>query len=438
MSITSGFLMIIVTLRLSSAMLTMYYDYFKEEKLKRKYLSSLFTTSFLIALVFISLAYFFGESIFRVAFNSSEVKFFPYGFTVVLYAVLSEMNSCYYIFLKNEKSLGKFVFISLLQIILVISFQFYYIVIARAGVQGALFGMLLSNIITTLTILVMERGILTWHINREMIRKSLKFSINLIPYLIIFWVLTKGGKLFLERYHDLETVGLFALLVTIVGVISLVVDAVVNGVRPFLFELFSEPESKLGKEKIRLLIRMLVLIPLLAIPVIVLVSNNISLLSSKELYQQIGKYASLACLATYAIVFSKLFYQQLVFVKRSDIITLNSLVVAIVLCICFYLWVAEYSIYGVLFSTLIANILMSILFYFMAQRFYPLDYSIISIMIIPIGVFILIFGMEYLMVHHLEIPRSIFGLTQFVVLMGILGFLALSSVKNYKRLFVST
>ncbi len=437
MSITSGFFMIIVTLRLSSSMLTIYYDYFKDETLKKKYLSSLFTTSLLIALVFIGLAYLFGETVFSVVFNSSEVKFFPYGFTIMLYAVLSEVNACYYIFLKNEKSLGKFVFISLLQILLVIIFQFYYIVIARAGVQGAVFAMLLSNVITTLTILFMEKGILTTRIDFKMIKKSLKFSVNLIPYLVIFWIISKGGKLFLERYHDLETVGLFALLITIVGIISLVVDAVVNGVRPFLFELFTEPASETNKQKMRLLIKMIIFIPLLAIPTIVFVANNIGFVNSKPHYQQIGMYSTLACLATYAFVFSKLFYQQLVFVKRSDIITINSMVVAFVLCICFYLWVAKYSINGVLYSTLIANVLMSILFYIMAQRKYPLDYSIGSLIGLPLLVFAALFGIEYFMVTAMDYSRGIFGLTQFLILMSILLLMFYSSIKQYKKLFVN-
>ena len=164
-----------------------------------------------------------------------------------------------------------------------------------------------------------------------MIKRSLKFSLALIPYLLIYWVLTKGGKFFLERYTDLSTVAVYALLVTVGSVIILLVEAVINGVRPFLFEIFARERETDSNAKIDLLTRMIINLPLFAIPVIVLLGNNIWILTSKIAYQEIAIYSSAIALTTYMLVYTKMFYQQLLFVKKSETVTLLSFFVVVFL-----------------------------------------------------------------------------------------------------------
>jgi len=435
MIVTGNLIMIVATLRLSNAMLTQYYDYLGNHDDTRTYLGSLFSSSILLGLGFILLAYLFGETIFDLVFKSEEVSFFPFGFTILLYAVLSEINTCYFIFLKNEKNLLRYAFIILTQILGVILLQFICIIILELGVQGALIGMLAANVITTLMIILMEKGILTFQINWDMIKLSFKFSLNLIPYFLIYWVLTKGGKIVLERFADLSTVGLFALLMSLVGVLILIVDSVVNGVRPFLFEQFAQAKNEGRTEKISLLTKMMVNVPLVGVPIIVWAGNNIGLITSKEHYWQIGEYATFGSLVTYFLVYGKLFYQQLIFVKRSDLVTIISFVVMVALVIGFYFLVPEYKIWGVLVTTLFANVVMAILMFVVAQRYLFVRYSFQSILLFPIIVFILLFGMEWWLVDYSAFSRTTFGWIQLLVLLIVIGGLNYSSVQDYLKLF---
>lgn len=437
MVITGALLSVVVTLKLNTAMLTQYYDYYYDEDKKRQYLSSLFSVSLFIALIFAVVLFFAGETIFRAVFSSAEVQFFPYGFTVLLYAILSEVNVCYYTFLKNEKSLGKYLFIVLTQIILAIVLQFVFIIVLERGVQGALLGMFIANVVTTVCILFMENDIITLKPNMGMIRTSLKFSMALIPYLLIYWVLTKGGKIVLERYADLSVVAVFALLITISSVVIMVVEAVINGIRPFLFELFAKKEEAGDTDRIDLFTKMIINIPLLAIPFIVLIGNNMGLVTSKLSYLEVGKYISLASLVAFILVYGKLFYQQLIFVKRSEVVTRLSFVVMLLLIVCFYTLVPTYKIWGVLISTALANLLMAILFYFSAQKRLPVHYNSRAIFYIPLFFFICLFTIEWLVVYKLNLSRSVFSVVQFVVLISLVLANNFSSIKDYKTIFIN-
>ena len=437
---TGGIMMVVVTLRLNAAMLTQYYDYHGDKETQRSYLQSLFSASFFMAVLSGLIFYFFGETIFQFVFKSDEVKFFPYGFTILIYALLSEVNTCYYIYLKNQKNLMDYVFIIMTQVLLAILFQFLLIIVFKKGVQGALLGMLFSNIITFLIILLKEKNIFTFRINMQMIKSSFKFSSALIPYLIIYWILTKGGKIMLERHADLSQVGVFALLVTISGVILLTVDAVVNGVRPFMFELFAENRSD-NKDmdyvrRMDLLTKIVILVPLAAVPFIVLVGNNIDILTSKTSYLDIGDYISFACLAIFMLVYAKLFYQQMIFSKRSDIVTGLSFCVLIFLLIGFYYWVPEYKIWGVLAATGVANFLMAVFLYIAGKKYLPIRFNSWNVFILPFLCFLLLFAMEYVLVRQNGMSRPLFGVIQFLILIPLIVISNLSSVKDYKTIFL--
>ena len=428
------FMMIVVTLRISAAMLNQYYDYIDDKKKQRKYLSSLYSFSILISAFFILLLYFFGEGLFNAVFKSDSILFFPYGFTIIAYAILSEINLCYFTFLKNEKDIVKYFFVILLQVGLVMFFQFLYIIVLQKGVGGALIGMLMANVITTLAVLLMERNIITFSPDMAMIKKSLKFSVVLIPYLMIYWLMFKGGRLFLERYTDLNLVGIYALIIVLTGVVVLAIDAVQSGIRPFLFELFADKKG--DKKQISLLTKMMVNVPLLIIPVVILVGCNMQVLTSNTSWYSINIFMSMASVVVYVLVFSKLFYLQLVFARRSDLITLFSFLTVLILLVGFTYLIPLYKIWGVLWATLIANVCMAILFYFAAQKVNRIAFDYKSIFLNPLLVFFTLFAIEKLVISRGWSYGS-FGLLQFLIIVGLIILLNVGSIKDYKTIFVN-
>ena len=435
MLIFGAFLMIVVTFRLNSAMLTHYYDYHTDAQASRKYLKNLFSFSILIALITAAIFMLIGEPLFRYVFSSDEITFYPYGWIVLGYALLGEINATYYIYLRNEKDLVGVTYVSFGQIIPAILLQLLFVIVFDWGVVGMLLGNFLSCLFIFILILLRERDILTLSFDRDMITRSLRFAMALVPYLAIYWVLTKGGKIFLERYADLPTVALFALMITLASIIILCVEAIINGIRPFLFEIFATDRAEWDEDKVDLLTKMIVNFPLLVIPAVVLVANHIGLITSKAVYQELPTYMNWMCLCTFVLVYAKLFYQQLIFVKRSDLVTVLSFVVMLALFWSFHILVPSLQIWGVIWAMLIGNALMALFFYVAAQRQLPLHYELKSILFIPILFFVCLFLIEHLTISIMGCSRSSFGIIQFVLLISLVIGLNWRSLKSYKRIF---
>jgi len=439
--VTTGVIMaILVTARLNAAMVTLYYDYHGNPAKQKKYLSTLFSFSLMVALVTGLIFSLVGESLFQIVFKSDSIHFFPYGITILGFALLSEVNECYYSYLKNEKNLKGYLFVILCQVLLMILFQFLLIIVFRQGVQGALLGMFLANVVTTLVIFLMEKNIFTFKLDKTMVRNSLAYSLALIPYLLISWALTRGGKIILERFDNLSQVGVFALLITLTNIIVLTAGAVVSGVRPFLFELFAEKKQIQSvnnySDKVDLLTKVVVVLPLLAVPFIVLVGSNINVITSKSAYLDIRDYITFACLTIFLLVYAKLFYQQIIFAKKSSLVTQLSFVVLIVLFMCLYFWVPAYKIWGVLSAMAVANLLMTFLFYLYGRKSQPIKYNTGIIFILPAVIFGILFLIEWIMVHNLDISQPKFGMIQFLVLVPIILITNRQLLKEYKALFL--
>jgi len=135
-------------------------------------------------------------------------------------------------------------------------------------------------------------------------------------------------------------------------------------------------------------------------------------------------------------VYGKLFYQQLIFVKKSDIVTRLSFLVLIATVVGFYYLVPNYKIWGVLIATLIANALMAVLFYFAAQKRFFVRYRFRDILMVPIVIFLMLFFIEWICVYKSGISRPMFGVIQFIVLSLTVLALNYNTLEDYKNLFL--
>ncbi len=430
-----AFAMIIASFKISSAMLTYYYSYVHDRSEVKSYLSSSFSASLLIGAVTVGIFYCIGPYIFPLIFKSEEITFFPYGFTAVAYAAMTEAGMVYLTYLKNEKEIIKYSILVFIQLITVVFFQVFLIAYFDMNAYGALLGMVIGWAFVLVSMIAMEKGILTTKINWTMVRKSIKFGIALMPYLIIYWLLLQGGRTFLERESSLELVALFALIMILTRLIILGIEAVVNGLRPFMFDQFALGEQG-NKNQIGLLTKMIIIIPLFTVPVIVLVGTNILLFTTNEVYVEIAPYMTLASLVVFAFTYVKLFYQQLIFAKRSDLATALSFVALIFLLLGFYYLIPDYEIWGVLISTLIANIVLSLLFYIAGQKVIHVDYEMRTILAYPIIVFAIIFIIERFMIGA-GYSYNLFGLVQFVVITVLLLAINGRNFSDYKLLFMN-
>lgn len=430
-----AFVMIIIAFRISSAMVTYYYNYHNDSDKLKRYLSSVFSVTIFISLIIGILFIFFGPLLFDTIYKSQKVQFYPYGILMLGYAALTEICMIYLIYLKNQKNISKYIVIVLIQILTNFGFQLLFILGFDMGVEGALLGMVTGWICAIVSIFVIEKELLTFSPDWSMVKSSLRFSIALIPYVVIYWCMNQGSRLFLENYSTLETVALYAAILVLTRLVILGIEAVINGIRPFLYDQFALSTDS-DPHQISLLTKMIINIPLLMMPLVILVGTNFHFITDKSSYHLVAEYISFATLVIFVFVYVKLFYQQLIFAKRSDLATGLSFIALIFLVAGFVYWIPKYEIWGVLFATLLGNGVLALMFFIAGQRVVKVRYNFTHIIFIPVLSFMIVFIIERYMITQ-GFSYSRFGLVQFIIVSFLILFLNRNSIRDYKFLFLN-
>ena len=122
------------------------------------------------------------------------------------------------------------------------------------------------------------------------------------------------------------------------------------------------------------------------------------------------------------------------FTKKSTWVTGLSFIVFIALMISFNILIPKFQIWGVLQATLIANVLMAILFFFAAQKVLKVNYNFGEIIGIPFIVFSFLFLLKYTFESN-EWSLSSFGVTQFFLITFTIIAFNWNVITDYKKIF---
>lgn len=427
MMIFGTFVSIISSLQLGAAFRTYYFDYNDDPQLLKKYLQNIYSATLLLSLIFMLLFALIGPTFFELVFKDSRITFFPFGFLAVANALLSMTTSIYLIFLKNGIRLQSFARYSIASLILTVGFQYYFIVFKQLGAEGSLLGACTSNLVIATVIFLLNFELVRFRFDKKMVRTSLSYGLPVIPFLILNWFSIRGDRFFIEQFLSLATVGQYALLITIVGLLPLVMGAIENSIRPFLFEAYKQKEEQM--EEINNYILFYITVCLLASSGIILIGNNLHLITSNPNYLYIIPYFTLAAFTIFLRAYLRLFNEQLSFVKRSKDVTYLSVISFVILIIAYLKLVPVWKIWGALIAILIANLISAFIFHYQAQKKFKLQHNYKNLILIPFIIFVSIVGIQILC-KNLNLPDMAFGCLQFIVVVALLYILAFKQLKK--------
>lgn len=413
----ANFVGIVGTLKIDAAMRTYFFDYNDKPTELKKYLSNIFSFSILLAIGFWIVCYFLGPYLF-VLFKNDKIDYFPFGILAVSIGLLRLCSAVYFTYLKNKIVLKEFAAYTILNVLATVSFQFFFIVIRQEGAVGALKGVFFSEIITFSILILSNWKLIIFSFDKKMIRESLSFSLLVIPFLFMNWFIFQGDRFMVEQYFSLEVVSQYALLLMIVGVLNMIMNALDSAIRPFLYEAYKKVKQK--KIEINDYVQFYISIILLASSGIILIGNNLQILTQDVHYFQIIPYFTLAGFVIFLRAYTRIFNAQLFFVKESKSVTVLTFVNGVFLILCYFLLLPKFQIKGALYALVLANILSGLIFYFQAQKIFKVDYFMMRTIGLPIILFGVIFLFEFC-ANQAEWSSQIFGIVQFLLTISLVG-----------------
>jgi O-antigen/teichoic acid export membrane protein len=363
----SAILGVVMGLKLESAYRVYFFDYSFEIE-REKYLHTLFTSILIISGTMSILIMLFGEFIFDAAFGTG-VNFFPYGLLSVINIFIGSMNILYAIDFQNRENRRGYIWYSLSASAITICLQYIGIVLLGFGILSFFAAVLVTGCIQFVYI-VYKGKFKIIKIDKRMLMRSLKYTLPLIPFLFLLTAEQQLDRLFLKKYHTLELLGVYALLLTTGGIFSTIINSLDNAVRPRLFNSLKEEDTE---HNINYYQFIYVSVALLVVISVMILAYVLPYWINNPKYFMLIKSIPLFAMSIIPLVYVRYFALLFSYKKDSANLTLISFLKLMVLFPIFYILVPKYGIDGILLSLFIANIVNTSVFYWLIKYKHKLN-----------------------------------------------------------------
>ena len=358
---------VIMGLKLESAFRIFYFDYNLETD-RERYLQTLFTSILIISGITSILIILFGEFIFSTVFGPG-VDFFPFGLLSVINMFIGSMNVLYAIDCQNRENRKGYIWYSLTASAITICLQYLGIVVLGYGILSFFVAILITGCIQ-FTYVVYIGKFKIRKIDREMLLTSLKYSLPLIPFLFLLTAEQQLDRFFLKKFHSLELLGVYALLLTSAGVFSTIINSLDNAIRPRLFTSLKEKDAV---HDIRYYQFLYVGVSLLVVFGVMILAYILPYWINNPKYFPLITSIPLFAMSIIPLIYVRYFALLFTYKKDSANLTLISFLKLLILIPIFYLLVPSYGIEGILLSLFIANLVNTTVFYLLIKYKHELN-----------------------------------------------------------------
>lgn len=410
--IYSSIVAIVGSLGLKSALYTFYFDFDKKDV--KRYLSNLFSVHLISFFIITCIHLLAGTYIFEFLFSSTKLSFYDYGIIALLSTFFGLLNNLYFVFLKNEVNLKSYFIYSFLSIILVAFIQIILVTQYDLKVYGMLLGTLIPNIIIFLLISFSNTYLFTLNFKKRLLYPSLNYSLKLLPFLFLFYFENQIDKYLIELKLGLKEVGLYALLFKLFGLLVLAMNAMDDGIRPFLYR-----DLKRGKANANKYFSIYIGFAVLVLVFINALGYNLDLFFKNEEYLVIKEYFFLSSIVFLLFIPVRYFGLLLVFYKAAFKLSYITAIKVVVMVVLMYFLIPKYELYGALFALSISYVFNSLLYAFILKK---------KLLIIPnvkTFIIVILFVVSTYIVHtHIDEQSQLhFSLIYLVVLVANIVFI---------------
>lgn len=202
---------------------------------------------------------------------------------------------------------------------------------------------------------------------------SLQLSIPLIGYSIASQVLSVSDRLMISKMVGNSAVGIYSTLYTVSSLSLMVWSAINSSFEPYLYQNMENPNSKIKK----ISMTMLIMYSLVAILLVYLAPEIVKILATSEYYQGIYIMPPIAG-GVYFIAVSNLYSDILVYLKKTKMIMISSVIAAVLNLILNYLMINAYGYMAAAYTTLVSYIIMAALLAIWANKEFKKNVTVVD------------------------------------------------------------
>lgn len=262
-------------------------------------------------------------------------------------------------------------------------------------------------------------------------RFSLQLSLPLIGYSIASQILSVSDRMMISKMVGNSAVGIYGTLYTVSSISLMVWTAINASFVPYLYQNMENTKSKIKK----LSMSMLGMYSLVAILLVYLAPEIVRILATEEYYKGIYIMPPIAG-GVYFIAVSNLYSNILVYLKRTNIIMISSVIAAVINVILNYIMIKAYGYMAAAYTTLLSYVVMAVLLSIWANREFKkhiteVDFVYDNKLILVMSIVTLVISLFAISIYDYEIVRYTVAAV-FLILTVLYGIHYLKENKNVK------
>lgn len=368
----------IAGLGISNSIIRFYSDC-RDEKDKRRVISTALYSILAVALCTNGLLAIFSGPIARLIFHSgesthtaSQLSFFVK--IVAVSGILDMVSWAGVAHLQAEKKSFHFTAASIGRFVVAVSLNILFIVGLKMGVLGVLYSQIISNLIFLTTVTVLARKRLRLEFSGTLVGQMIRYGAPLIISTLSMFIIHFSDRFFLERFVGLSVLGVYSLSYKF----ALVLPALFYS--PFeliwnaqMFDLYKKGEE--GRQTINYYNKYMLVFSLMFIVPYSLCVKNLIFIMADPKFHEAYRVVPVLLLAFMFIGLASISSAGIFFVKKTIYRGLANVYGAVVALVGYFFLIQWLGYWGAVITTLLAFVVRYVALSIYSQRFYPLKYD---------------------------------------------------------------
>ncbi|MDC1035054.1 lipopolysaccharide biosynthesis protein, partial [Alphaproteobacteria bacterium] len=358
----------IANLGLSAGYERTYFEYVNGFHKKGSLICSVQFFSLPILIITVVFGIFFSSQISNIFFGDKNYQLL--WVLILIGQNISEFSKFYLAYLKNTRQAKLFSLIHFLQVFINFVLAYIFLVILGKDLYWLGLALLLSHTVTLIIILFHQLKNLPFIINFKDFFVVAKISLPLTPKVLVGFIGTQFDKIIISQLSSLDVLGIYSVAQRISMTIYMFMNALYKVWQPKLYEHLFKKNTELDTEFITVYMY-LSLFPSL---ILILFAQEI-IMVFPESYENSYIIIVLLSLHFSTLFMGKINGPQLMFAKKTFILSVLSIINVIVSIAVIYPLVILYEAIGAAGGLLASSIIVSSLIFVIANKYAPIFWN---------------------------------------------------------------
>lgn len=382
----TGLLFPLLVMGLDSAYSAFYFDS-RDLDRDRKIYNTIRLLMLIVSIIPI-IACLFSKQISVVLFHHSD------NWLVIVISLISVSINLWYLPLTLELRMKNrmtiFSVITVVSSLLMILFNVIFVTMLKLGIYALILTTAIVYFIQLILLLIcIRQKFETKFIDKNLIKKIYKFALPLVPIAIVTWILNLSDRYVLLYFHGEGVVGLYGIGSRLITVINMFISGVTTAYTTFAY---SNVENKDAKKQYAMVLNILYVVLIGVCFILSMFAVEVTQLATaaENGYENAYKPIRDMMFAQVIYAISTITSYGIYFAKKTYLSLISTSIAAIVNLVLNIIFIPEYGITAAAATTLIGYLIMFIMNYVFAQKYYKCDYGIKIILFNLVFLYILV------------------------------------------------